>query len=324
MINRWLIVLTFLFRFLFLGAQVNISGSVFDSRTGKPIPEATIQVNKNISLFCMTDSTGHFSLSVPALPCSLVIRHLSYMLLVQNLPVNQDFPVMLYLTASEKTIEEVYVSAPKNNARDNELRKISLRSAAIDQLTSGFGEADIIRTLQSMPGIQKSSEVNAALNVRGTGHGNNRIKFDGQDLLNSYHLLGIAPMFNPDILESVVLQKSGFHARSGNALSSFLDVESRTPDLVHNSFSASLSNLSGGIRYEGPLVWDKISVLAAARYSYFDLVSAIYERVNGDKEDFRPLPGYRLHDLFLRLHFLPGKGMEGRPYSVSYERPFSL
>ncbi len=311
MLNRGAIILVLLFRFLFMEAQVPVSGIILDRKTGNKVAGATIQVDQHTSVFCMTDSTGHFRLSVPGLPCTLIIRHLSYRPLIQKISAGQTFPVELYLAASEKTLEEVYVAAPKNNARDNELRKISMRSNTINGLTSGFGEADIIRTLQSMPGIQKSSEINAALNVRGTGHGNNRIQFDGQDLLNSYHLLGIAPMFNPDILGSVMLQKSGFDARSGDALSSFLDVESRIPETDHPRFSASLSNLSGGIRYERPLISDKMSMLAAARYSYFDLVADIYKRLHQDSENFRPLPGYRLYDLFLRLHLLPGKNWKG-------------
>ena len=308
---RGVIVFMFLLRFLILDGQVKISGNLYDRETGRPISDATIQVDKHTALFFISDSTGNFQLTVPGLPCALVIRHLSYEPLVYAVKDYQDYPLELYLTASENTLEEIFFAAPQNNARDNELRRVSLRSEAIDRLTSGFGEADIIRTLQSMPGIQKSSEINAALNVRGTGHGNNRIRLDGQDLHNSYHLMGIAPMFNPDILESITLHKSGFHPRSGNALSSFLNVETRKPDLYDNNFSASLSNLSGGIHYEGPLVSGKMSLLAAARYSYFDLVKTIYDNLHSGSENFKTLPGYRLHDIFLRLHFLPGKEWQG-------------
>lgn len=297
----------FLFLFMLFGlnvsAQIELNGYVVNAETGEAVSEVSIQVKDHPQLFCMTDRKGYFSLSVPEIYCTLVLRHLSYELQMYKITEEDILPLNIHLVPSEMVLNEVIIAAAKNNARDNELRRISFRKEAIGQMTSGFGEADIIRSLQSMPGIQKSSEVNAALNVRGTGHGNNRVTMDGQDLHNSYHLLGIAPMFNPDILESVVLQKSGFNAQDGNALSSFLQVETRTPDLYDQHFSASVCNLSTKAHYEGPLIKGKVSMLLAGRYSFFDMVTEIYEQLHGDNENYSPLPYYRLNELFLKLHF---------------------
>ncbi|MFP4487720.1 MAG: TonB-dependent receptor domain-containing protein [Bacteroidales bacterium] len=298
-----LLILIILMHGLVVSAQVNLTGQVSDSLTGKPVPGASIQFLENNTRFSITDSTGYFSIEAPSLPCVLVIRHLSYNDLLYEVNTGSVLPLEILLEQNENIIGEVSVKAPVDKAGDNELRKISFRKDEIGKMTSGFGEADIIRSLQSLPGIQKSSEVNAALNVRGTGHGSNRISFDGQDLHNSYHLLGIAPMFNPDIIESTTLQKSGFSAAKGNALSSFLEVESRRPDLYNNSITASLCNLSAKLQFEGPLKEGRASLMAAARYSFFDLVAGVYKQLHGEKEGFNPLPDYKLYDLFLRLHF---------------------
>ncbi len=285
-----------------ISAQTELKGRVTDSESGLPVYDASIQFQSNSSVFSITDSTGSFTVTVSALPCTLVIRHLSYELLLYPVTSDSVLPLQPVLVPASQAISEVKVTAPVNTSRDNELQKISLRSGDIEKMTIGFGEADIVRSLQALPGISKSSEVNASLNVRGTGHGNNRISFDGQDLYNSYHLLGIAPMFNPDIVESTILQKSGFNAGLGNALSSFLQVESRKPDMYGERYSASLCNLSAKMLYEGPLVEGRLSLLASARYSFFDMVSDIYEHLHGDKEGFIPLPEYHLYDLFLKLH----------------------
>ncbi|MFO7756173.1 MAG: carboxypeptidase-like regulatory domain-containing protein [Bacteroidales bacterium] len=288
---------------LIASAQVKLTGQVSDSLTGQPVAGASIQLLENNTEFSITDSAGQFSIEAPSLPCVLVVRHISYDVLLYEVNKGSVLPLEIVLEQNENIIGEVSVKVPVDKAGDNALRKISFSKNEIDMMTTGFGEADIIRSLQNLPGIQKSSEVNAALNVRGTGHGSNRISFDGQDLHNSYHLLGIAPMFNPDIIERAVLQKSGFSAAEGNALSSFLEVESRDPDLYDNSFTASLCNLSAKMQFEGPLKEGRASVMAAARYSFFDLVAGVYEQLHGEKEDFNPLPDYKLYDLFLRLHF---------------------
>lgn len=286
-----------------LSAQLELSGYISSVENGQAISEASIQVKDHSALFCLSDSAGYFSISVPEPQGSLVIRHISYEFLMYDFNTKAGTTLSIQLIPSKNVINEVGIVSKRNNARDNELREISFRKADINKMTTGFGEADVIRSLQSMPGIQKSSEVNAALNVRGTGHGNNRITFDGQDLFNSYHLLGIAPMFNPDILESVVLQKSGFNAKDGNALSSFLRVESRIPDLYDHHFMASLCNLSSKAQYEGPIVEGKVSILAAARYSFFDMVSGVYGKLHENKDNYNPLPEYRLYELFLKVHF---------------------
>jgi TonB-dependent receptor-like protein len=296
-------LLILLFSALNLSAQLELSGYISNADNGQFISEASIQVKDHSSLFCLTDSVGYFSISVPEAQGILVVRHVSYELRMYDFDLGSSQPLAIELIPSEQGINEVIIASAKNNARDNELREISFRKADINQMSSGFGEADVIRSLQSMPGIQKSSEVNAALNVRGTGHGNNRITFDGQDLHNSYHLMGIAPMFNPDILESVVLQKSGFNAQNGNALSSFLRVESRIPDLYDQHFMTSLCNLSTKAQYEGPIVKGKVSILAAARYSFFDMVSGVYGKLHEKKVNYNPLPEYHLYELFLKLHF---------------------
>lgn len=309
--RRWLILFSLITYSLAAAGQVELSGFARNGETGQPVPGASIQVQNSSSSFALSDSSGFFSISVPSIPASLVIRHVSYELKIYKVNESTELPLNVDLLPAETKIREVTITAPVNEARDNRLRKIELRSDEIDRLTSGFGEADIIKTLQSLPGIQKSSEINAALNVRGTGHGSNMISLDGQPLHNSYHLLGIAPMFNPDVVESTELRKSGFHSRSGNALSSFLLVKSRDPDLYENSYSAYISNLSGGFKYAGPVLKGKLSVLAAARYSFFDLVSDIYENLHGEKEEFIPLPDYKLYDIFLKLHFLPGNDWQG-------------
>jgi TonB-dependent Receptor Plug Domain len=285
-----------------LSAQFKLSGYISHAENGTAVSDASIQLKDHPDVFGMSDSAGHFSLLVPETQGALVVRHVSFDLRQFSFSKETGLPLYIQLIPSEEAINEVVIAATKNHARDNELREISFRKEAISQMTTGFGEADVIRSLQSMPGIHKSSEVNAALNVRGTGHGNNRITLDGQDLHNSYHLLGIVPMFNPDILESVVLQKSGFNAQNGNALSSFLMVESLQPDLYEHHYSAALCNLSAKAQYEGPLVKGKVSLLAAGRYSFFDMVSGIYRLLHEGKEGFNPLPLYRLYEGFLKLH----------------------
>lgn len=302
--QRLFLIALFLLAGMGLHAQYILKGIILDEQHQQAVAGATIQVSTDPDALFITDSTGQFQASIKAFPCSLIIRHLSYEPKEYPVQNESNTPIEIHLTPSSASIGEVAITAERNRASENELKQITFRQKDMESMTSGFGEADIIRSLQALPGIQKSSEVNAALNVRGTGHGHNQITVDGQPLLNSYHLLGIAPMFNPDILESISLLKSGFPSQKGYGLSSFLDVNSRSADLYEEEYSVAVSNLTAKAQYETPLTEGKSSLLLSGRYSFFDVVATIYQKLHQSKKDYIALPDYRLYDLFGKLHFL--------------------
>src|SRR5581483_6618281 len=89
-----------------------------------------------------------------------------------------------------------------------------------------FGEPDIIRVVQLLPGVEARNDFTTGLNVRGGESDQNLILIDGFPIYNPFHLGGLFSTFIDPTVRDVSLMTGGFPARYGGRLSSVLDVHS--------------------------------------------------------------------------------------------------
>lgn len=102
-----------------------------------------------------------------------------------------------------------------------------------------FGEADIIKTLQMMPGVQPGMEGFSGIYVRGGGVDENLMMLDGSPLYNVSHMLGLFSVFTPEAVKKVTFYKGSFPAKYGGRVSSIVDV--RTNDGNAKGFHGSVT-----------------------------------------------------------------------------------
>lgn len=131
---------------------------------------------------------------------------------------------------------------------------------------------DLIKTIQSLPGVAGGTELMSGLYVHGGTGTDNLFLLDGVPLYQVSHLAGLFSSFNTDVVESVDFYKSGFPARYGGRLSSVVDVRTREGDFeeYHGLFSIGL--IDGRLQYEGPIVRGKTSFNVAMRRSWLDIL----------------------------------------------------
>ncbi len=118
---------------------------------------------------------------------------------------NQKIDVEL---ASSNLLDEVVISQTRQNEKVSEsvqMSQIEVPIAQIKRTPAFFGEKDAIRVLQLMPGVQKGSEGQTGLYVRGGGPDQNLIILDDAVVYNASHLFGFFSVFNSDALKSVSL-----------------------------------------------------------------------------------------------------------------------
>lgn len=134
-----------------------------------------------------------------------------------------------------------------------------------------FGEADIMRSIQLLPGVKAESDASSSFQVRGGTSAQNQVLFDLAPVYNVGHLAGLFSAFNDDALASATLYKGLLPAQYGGASSAVLDITGKTgnKDGWHGGASVGLLSAKGTI--EGPLVKDKLSVLVTARRTYMDM-----------------------------------------------------
>ena len=169
-------------------------------------------------------------------------------------------------------IDEVIVTS--NSARQ---RLQSVQAGAeqlqLKELTTApqlFGETDIMRSIQLLPGIKAESDASSSFQVRGGTSAQNLVLFDNCPVYNVGHLAGLFSAFNNDALAGATLYKGLLPAQYGDASSAVLDISGRTGDKQQWHGGATIGLLSAKGTIEGPIIKDKLSFLVTARRTYLD------------------------------------------------------
>src|SRR6185369_15306553 len=119
-----------------------------------------------------------------------------------------------------------------------------------------LGEPDVMKVVLALPGVQSVGEGTVGLNVRGGATNQNLILFNDAVIYNPSHLFGFFSAFNPDVVKTVELYKSGIPAEYGGRLSSVLEVNSPEGNKKKFSGSGGISPITGRLTLEGPIIKD--------------------------------------------------------------------
>ena len=176
-------------------------------------------------------------------------------------------------TIRTQQIDEVVITS--NSARQR-IQNVQTGAEVlqIEDLTSApqlFGENDIMRSIQMLPGVKSESDGSSSFQVRGGTSAQNQVLFDNAPVYNVGHLGGLFSAFNDDALASATLYKGLLPAQYGGASSAVLDITGRTGDKHALHGGATIGLLSAKGTFEGPIIKDKLSFLVTARRTYMDL-----------------------------------------------------
>ena len=146
-----------------------------------------------------------------------------------------------------------------------------LEMKEVEKLPVLFGEKDIIKTIQLMPGIKSAGEGSSGFFVRGGGADQNLILLDGAPVYNASHLLGFFSVFNSDAIRDVKLYKGAAPAEFGGRLSSVMDIKMKEGNSKKLAVNGGIGLISSRLTIEAPIIKDKGSFLISGRRTYADL-----------------------------------------------------
>ena len=177
-----------------------------------------------------------------------------------------------------------------------------LTSQQVKEVPALFGEIDVMKSLQRLPGVQSGGDGTAGIFVRGGNYDQNLITLDGSTLYNGEHLKGFVSAINAEMVDNVVLYKGAFPARYGSRLSSVIDIGVREGDFESYHGSASIGMLSSKVQAEGPIWKGHTSFNVAARASYFDaIVQPLLKSVYDNKKAMEPYAKMNFYDVNAKL-----------------------
>jgi len=249
-----------------------VAGTVKDKSTGETLIGASVVLLERPGNGSVTNAYGFYSITAPAGEYRLVISFSSYRTDTVAITLDKDIALPIALTAG-KELQEVVVSAGKRNSNITQslmgVQKLSTNE--IKNVPVLFGEKDILKTIQLLPGIQSAGDGNSGFFVRGGSADQNLILLDEATVYNPSHLLGFFSTFNSDAIKDVTVYKGGMPAQYGGRLSSVLDVKMNDGNDQKYGVSGGLGLIASHINVEGPIVKNRGSFDISARRTYADL-----------------------------------------------------
>ncbi|NRB59621.1 MAG: TonB-dependent receptor plug domain-containing protein [Winogradskyella sp.] len=194
-------------------------------------------------------------------------------------PINED-----KLSATQKLdevllVSEYLTSGFNQNKKDG---SISLSPKKIGVLP-GLIEADVLQSLQLIPGISSPTESATNLHIRGGTPDQNLVLWDGIKMYHQGHLFGMISAFNPYITERVDVYRSGVSAKYGDRISGVIDMQSSNDILYKTSIGFGSNLLTADIFVKTPIIKDKLGILISGRRALTDVFDSPTFSQIGDK-----------------------------------------
>jgi len=264
---------------------ITVSGLITDAASGETLIGAGATVGKDGAV---TNNFGFYSLSIPKSSGKVEISYsyVGYTTQTISVPALKDTTVNVTLVPGASLQEAVVTAQKESGIEATKMSAIEVPIAAIKSAPALFGEADVLKTIQMLPGVQGGTEGFSGLYVRGGGPDENLLMLDGIPIYNAEHMLGIFSVFQPEAVKKITLYKGAFPARYGGRISSILDVRTNDGNLYETHGSFGISMISDKLHLEGPLWKGKTSYSISGRGMHTLLLTPILKLTGFDGNYF--------------------------------------
>ena len=265
--------------------KVTISGLILDAASGETLIGAGVTSGKDGAV---TNNFGFYSLSIPGKDdkVSVTYSYVGYTTKTISIRVQKDTTINVRLSPGASLEEAIVTAQRESGVAATKMSAIEVPVAAIKSAPALFGEADVLKTIQLLPGVQGGTEGFSGLYVRGGGPDENLLLLDGIPIYNAEHMLGIFSVFQPEAVKKVTLYKGSFPARYGGRISSIIDVRTNDGNLYETHGSFGVSMISDKFHLEGPIWKGKTSYSVSARGMHSLLLTPVIKLTGFDGNYF--------------------------------------
>jgi hypothetical protein len=252
--------------------RFTLSGYLRDASSGEVLFFATVYP-ENLKTGVFTNEYGFFSIKLPEGKYNFVFSYVGYQTIRKEIILDKNLHENISLTPLETRIEEItIIGHPGDNVvRQNEIGTVRLNVRELSTIPVLFGEQDILKSIQLMPGVSPVGEGNSGFYVRGGNPDQNLVLLDDAPVFNPSHLLGFFSVFNSDAIRDVKLYKGGVPARYGGRASSVMDIRMKEGNMKGYNVSGGIGLISSRLMAEGPILKDISSFMISGRRTYADL-----------------------------------------------------
>jgi len=260
-----------------------LSGVIKDMETDEPVAGAIVYIDK-LKAGAVSNNAGYYAIELPKGQFQVEYRMVGMRTARRNVLIYSDGVLNVGFYQSTNQLDEVTVSARRESyIRDIQMGIEKINMKMLKQIPMAMGEADLLKSSLLLPGVQTTGEASGGFNIRGGSVDQNMILFDGAPVINPSHFFGFFSAFNPDIIQDVVLYKSGIPAKFGGRVSSVMDIKLKEGSTERINISGGMSPFTGKLMVEGPLQKKKSSFILSGRTTYSDWILGLLNNVRLQK-----------------------------------------
>ncbi|MCG8309420.1 MAG: carboxypeptidase-like regulatory domain-containing protein [Cytophagales bacterium] len=245
-----------------------LSGYIRDLNSGESLIGATIFIEE-LKSGSITNAYGFYSITIPEGDYTFSYSYIGFKEITKEVNLNQNIELDILLDEDTEFLQEVVVDASKSIPFIENVQKghTGLLPISVTQMPALMGEHDVIKSLQSVPGIKLFADGSTNFHVRGGDRDQNLILLDEAPIYNPSHVLGLFSTIIPDAAKDINIYKGDLPVQQGGRLSSLIDIKTNEGNLKKLVFSGSLGLAASRLALEGPLKKDKSSFFISARFS---------------------------------------------------------
>lgn len=269
-----LLLILFLYSSVFPAQDKHtISGHVRDASTGEELIGVSVCLKSNTKTGTISNVYGFYSLTIQDGEYTIRYSMMGYDAKEISVSLSESLTRNIELSERAVVLDAISVTAEiaDDNIRQVEMSSVKLQPAKVREIPVIFGEQDIMKTIQLMPGVVSIGEGESGFSVRGGGTDQNLILLDEAIVYHSSHLLGFFSVFNSDAIKDVKLIKGTASSEYGGRLSSVFDIKMKEGNIKRFSGMGGIGLISSRLTLQAPIVKDKGSFMMSGRRTYFDL-----------------------------------------------------
>lgn len=291
------------FSFICAQQKFTVSGTIKEKKSGEVLIGATVHFAELPKVGAATNAYGFFSIEAVPGTYTLIASFQGFKQDSTKITLNKNLSLTIELDEYSKALQEVVVTTRRKDENVTKplmgVQKLSI--SEIRNVPIIFGEKDVMKTIQLLPGVKSAGEGSSGIYVRGGSGDQNLILLDEATVYNASHLLGFFSAFNSDAIKDLTLYKGAMPAEYGGRLASVVDIKMNDGNSKETHVNGGLGLIASRLTVDGPIVKDKGSFIVSARRTYADVFLRLSpdSTINNNKlyfYDINAKASYRLNN----------------------------
>ena len=263
--------------------KIKLSGQVIDFKTNAPAAGIHV-IQREPWNVAVTDENGYFNMELEPGYTKLELQGVTVKDARRHLMLYADADVRIELEEQNLMLEEVLVTGGRvENVKSTVLGMEKIKPELLKNIPMAMGEVDVLKMIQSLPGVKSVGEVSSGFNVRGGATDQNLMLLNGGTIYNPNHMFGFFTAFSSDMVNDVEIYKSSIPSQYGGRISSVLNITGKEANKEKFVGVAGIGLLTSKLNLEIPLWKERTSLLLSGRTTYSDWLLGLVPEKSGYK-----------------------------------------